>query len=65
MLIRVPDLGWNTTARSSATRAKGVRRRPENQRQVFLDADEIAAAHTALDGRQQPQRRRWRCGWRC
>ena len=41
--------GSNTTTRSSAIRAKGVRRRPENQRQVFLDADEIAAAHAALD----------------
>ncbi|MBR1153567.1 site-specific integrase [Bradyrhizobium sp. JYMT SZCCT0428] len=29
--------------------AKGVRRRPENQRHVFLDADEITAAHAALD----------------
>ena len=29
--------------------AKGVRRRPENQRHVFLDADEIKAAHAALD----------------
>jgi integrase len=29
---------------------RGVRRRPENQRQVFLDADEIAAAHVALAG---------------
>ena len=29
---------------------RGVRRRPENHRQVFLDADEIAAAHTALTG---------------
>jgi integrase len=30
--------------------AKGVRRRPENQRHIFLDADEIAAAHEALAG---------------
>jgi integrase len=30
--------------------ARGVRRRPENQRHVFLDADEIAAAHVALAG---------------
>jgi integrase len=30
--------------------AKGVRRRPENQRHIFLDADEIAAAHKALAG---------------
>jgi integrase len=30
--------------------AKGVRRRPENQRHIFLDAAEIAAAHTALAG---------------
>jgi integrase len=30
--------------------AKGVRRRPENQRHVFLDADEITAAHAALSG---------------
>ena len=29
---------------------RGIRRRPENQRQVFLDADEIAAAHAALSG---------------
>ena len=29
---------------------RGVRRRPENQRHVFLDADEIAAAHVALAG---------------
>jgi integrase len=29
---------------------KGIRRRPENQRHVFLDADEIAAAHAALAG---------------
>jgi integrase len=28
---------------------RGIRRCPENQRHVFLDADEIAAAHTALD----------------
>jgi integrase len=27
---------------------KGIKRRPENQRHVFLDADEIAAAHKAL-----------------
>ena len=33
----------------TATRAKGVRRRPENQRHIFLDADEIEAAHAALD----------------
>jgi integrase len=30
--------------------AKGVRRRPENQRHIFLDATEIKAAHTALAG---------------
>jgi integrase len=30
--------------------ARGVRRRPENQRHIFLDAGEIAAAHTALSG---------------
>jgi len=29
---------------------RGVRRRSENQRHVFLDADEIASAHTALSG---------------
>jgi integrase len=29
--------------------AKGVRRRPENQRHTFLDGDEIKAAHAALD----------------
>jgi integrase len=29
--------------------AKGVRRRPENQRHIFLDASEIEAAHSALD----------------
>jgi integrase len=29
---------------------KGIRRRPENQRHIFLDAAEIAAAHTALVG---------------
>jgi integrase len=29
--------------------AKGVRRRPENQRHIFLDATEIEAAHTTLD----------------
>jgi integrase len=28
---------------------KGVRRKPENQRHIFLDADEIEAAHAALD----------------
>jgi integrase len=28
---------------------RGVRRRPENERHVFLDAGEIAAAHGALD----------------
>jgi integrase len=29
---------------------RGIRRRPENQRHTFLDADEIAAAHMALGG---------------
>ncbi len=29
--------------------AKGMRRKPENQRQVFLDAGEIEAAHAALE----------------
>lgn len=29
---------------------RGIRRRPENQRHVFLDADQIAAAHAALAG---------------
>jgi integrase len=29
---------------------KGIRRRPENQRHVFLDADEIERAHAALSG---------------
>ena len=29
--------------------AKGVKRRPENQRHIFLDAAEIEAAHAALD----------------
>jgi integrase len=29
---------------------RGIRRCPENQRHVFLDADEIAAAHAALSG---------------
>jgi integrase len=28
---------------------KGVKRRPENQRHIFLDAQEIEAAHAALD----------------
>jgi integrase len=32
---------------------RGVRRRPENQRHVFLGAAEIAAAHRALDGDNQ------------
>jgi integrase len=29
--------------------AKGVKRRPENQRHIFLDASEIALAHTTLE----------------
>ena len=29
---------------------RGIRRRPENQRHVFLDADEIKRAHAALSG---------------
>jgi hypothetical protein len=32
----------------SVNPCKGVKRRPENQRHLFLDADEIAAAHAAL-----------------